>query len=95
MAITKQTIEYVAGLARLNLGEEEKTRLTGEMQDIIRYFDKLNELDTSGIIPKEHVIPINNVFREDVAAKSYDRDEILANAPSIEEGGLKVPKIVE
>jgi aspartyl-tRNA(Asn)/glutamyl-tRNA(Gln) amidotransferase subunit C len=95
MKVTRETIEYVAGLARLNLTPEEEARLTTDMESIISYVDKLNELDTEGIEPMEHVIPIRNVLREDVAEKSYDREKILANAPSGEDGCFKVPKVVE
>lgn len=95
MKITRETIEHVANLARLNLTEQEKEKLTIEMANIISYVDKLNELDTSGISPTAHVIPIKNVFREDKVEKSYDRDKMLANAPSHEDGCFKVPKIVE
>ena len=95
MKVTRETIEHVANLARLNLTEKEKEKLTSEMGHIIAHFDKLNELDTSNIKPMEHVIPIKNVFREDRTDKSYDRDKILANAPSQEDGCFKVPKIVE
>jgi aspartyl-tRNA(Asn)/glutamyl-tRNA(Gln) amidotransferase subunit C len=65
------------------------------MGSIISYVDKLNELDTSGIHPTAHVMPINNVFREDEACCSYDREKVLANAPSQEDGCFKVPKVVE
>ncbi len=93
--ITKEQVEHVAKLARLNLTEAEKERLTGEMENIIAFADKLNELDTSGIEPTAHVIPIQNVFREDVVKPSFDREKILANAPTKEDGCYKVPKIVE
>lgn len=95
MKVTRKTIEHVANLARLNLTEQQKEKLTIEMEDIISYVDKLNELDTSNIKPMEHVIPIKNVLREDRSEKSYDREKILANAPSSEDGCFKVPKIVE
>lgn len=95
MKITRETIEHVANLARLNLTELEKEKLTTEMASIISYVDKLNELDTSGILPTAHVIPIKNVFREDKVEKSYDREKILANAPSHEDGCFKVPKVME
>ena len=95
MNITKETIEHVANLARLNLTEQEKDKLTTEMADIISWVDKLNELDTAGVEPKAHVIPIHNVFREDKKEESYDRDSILANAPVKEDGCFKIPKIVE
>lgn len=95
MKVTRQTIEHVANLARLNLTEEEKERLTKEMAGILEYVDKLDELDTSDVVPKEHVIPIRNVFREDRVERSYDREKILANAPWSDDGCFKVPKVVE
>lgn len=95
MKVTRETIEHVAGLARLNITEEEKDKFTLDMENILSYVDKLNELDTSGVKPMEHVIPLKNVLREDKVEKSCDRDIILANAPSREEGCIKVPKVVE
>lgn len=95
MKVTKETIEHVANLARLNLSEEEKERLTVEMENIISYVDKLNELDTAGIEPTQHVLSIKNVFRKDEKGASFNRDKILSNAPSEENGCFKVPKVVE
>lgn len=95
MKVTRDTIEHIAGLARLNITETEKDKLTKEMENIISYVDKLNELDTSGLKPMEHVIPLKNVLRDDKVARSYDRAAILANAPSSEDGCFKVPKVVE
>jgi aspartyl-tRNA(Asn)/glutamyl-tRNA(Gln) amidotransferase subunit C len=95
MKITKETIEHVANLARLNLTEQEKEKLTIEMASILSYVDKLNELDTTDIEPRSHVLPMKNVFREDITASSYDREKILQNSPSQEDGCFKVPKVVE
>lgn len=95
MKITRETIEYVANLARLNLSENEKEKLTEDMADIITYVDKLNELDTSNVEPTSHVMLIRNIFREDKVEKSYDREKIIANAPASENGCFKVPKVVE
>lgn len=95
MKITSETIEHVANLARLNLSEGEKERLTAEMANIIAYVDKLNELDTSEVPPTSHVKPISNIFREDIVEKSFDREKMLANAPSQDNGCFKVPKVVE
>ena len=95
MKITKETIEHVANLARLNLSEQEKDKLTTEMESIISYVDKLNELDTSSVQPTSHVLPVKNVFREDKVENSYDREKILKNAPAQEDGCFKVPKVVE
>lgn len=95
MKITGETITHVANLARLNISEQEKERLTKEMGNILAYVDKLNELDTSNVEPTAHVMPIKNVLREDEIKESYQRDKILANATSQDEGCFKVPKIVE
>jgi aspartyl-tRNA(Asn)/glutamyl-tRNA(Gln) amidotransferase subunit C len=95
MKVTQEITEHVAALARLNLTRQEKEKLTRNMENIISYVDKLNELDTSNVKPKEHVIPISNVLRKDRAEKSYDRERILANAPSRENGCFKVPNAVE
>jgi aspartyl-tRNA(Asn)/glutamyl-tRNA(Gln) amidotransferase subunit C len=65
------------------------------MASILEYVDKLNELDTSNVEPTSHVMPVKNVFREDRTENSYDREKILANAPSTEDGCFKVPKVVE
>jgi aspartyl-tRNA(Asn)/glutamyl-tRNA(Gln) amidotransferase subunit C len=95
MKVTKETIEHVANLARLNISEAEKEKLTSEMENIISYVDKLNELDTSNVKPMEHVIPIRNVLREDRVTGSIDREKLLRSAPVHEEGCYKVPKVVE
>lgn len=95
MKITMDTIEHIADLARLNLTEEEKSKLIFDMEKIISYMDKLNELDTSKVKPTDHVIVMRNVFREDVVKPSYPREKILENAPSKEDGFFKVPKVVE
>lgn len=95
MKVTKETIEHAADLARLNISEAEKEKFTSEMEKIISYVDKLNELDTTNVKPMEHVIPMQNVLREDVVTDSFDRDELLKSAPSHENGCYKVPKVVE
>jgi aspartyl-tRNA(Asn)/glutamyl-tRNA(Gln) amidotransferase subunit C len=95
MKISKDTVEYVANLAKLDLSEEEKNRLMLDMERIISFFDKISNLDTSEISPTDHVIPVKNVFRDDKACNSYDREEMLKNAPSKEKGYFKVPRIIE
>jgi hypothetical protein len=62
MKISKDTVEYVANLAKLDLSEEEKNRLMLDMERIISFFDKISNLDTSEISPTDHVIPVKNVF---------------------------------
>lgn len=95
MKITREQVEHVAHLARLNLTEEEKDQMTLDMEAIIEFADQINLLDISDIKATAHVIPINNVFRKDVAAPSMDREKLLKNAPSQENGCFSVPKVVE
>jgi len=95
MKVTMENIEHVANLARLNLTDDEKRMLTSQMEEIVSYVDKLNELDTSEVEQTAHVMPLKNIFREDRVQESYDREKILANAPSQEDGCFKVPKVVE
>ncbi len=94
MTLSIQEVQHVALLARLNLGEEEKEKYAEQLGSILQYADKLNELDTEGVEPLDHILPVFNVFREDKVIPGPDREEILANAPLVEEGQYKVPKII-
>jgi len=95
MKITREEVEHVAHLARLNLTEEEKIQMTRDMEAIIGFADQINALEIGDVIPTAHVIPINNVFRDDVARPSMDREKLLRNAPNQENGCFSVPKVVE
>ena len=95
MKISKEEVLHVAKLARLKLSDAEAEALSVDMENIIGFANKLNELDTEGVVPTAHAIPMSNAFREDVVKPSYDRDAMLANAPSAEDGGYTVPKVVE
>jgi len=95
MKITKQEVEHVAKLARLELAEREKESLTDQLSNILTYVEKLNELDTKGVEPTSHVLDINNVMRDDVHQDSLSQDRALANAPEKAAGHYKVPKIIE
>lgn len=94
MALSMGEVEHVALLARLHLSEREKTLFAEQLGFILDYAAKLNELDTEGIQPLEHVLPVANVFREDEVQASPPREEMLANGPLVEEGQYKVPKII-
>lgn len=95
MKITKAEVDAVALLARLELTPEETETFTGQMDAILAYVDKLNELDTAGIVPTAHAVPMENAFRDDVATDSIGIDGALANAPSRVEGFFRVPKVIE
>ncbi|GMQ56872.1 Asp-tRNA(Asn)/Glu-tRNA(Gln) amidotransferase subunit GatC [Vallitalea sediminicola] len=95
MKITKEQVEHVANLARLNLTEEEKEQMTTDMEVIIEFANRINEINIDNINPTAHIIPINNVFREDIVNPSFSRDELLSNAPNRANGCFSVPRIVE
>ena len=95
MSITMQDVEHVANLARLNLSAEEKEQFAGQLNAILKYADKLNELDTSNIEPTSHVLPLANVMREDEVRPSWPIEQVLANAPDEEDGHFKVPAVLE
>lgn len=95
MKITKEEVEHVARLARLELSDAEKETLTGQMDAILAYVEKLNELDTANVVPTAHAVPMENAFREDVVRPSIGADNALANAPARAEGFFRVPKVIE
>jgi aspartyl-tRNA(Asn)/glutamyl-tRNA(Gln) amidotransferase subunit C len=94
MALTPEEVLHVANLARLSLAPEEIELFTRQLNDILAYVEKLQELDTTGVKPLAHVIPVSNVFREDAVREGLDRDTALANAPVREEGAFVVPRII-
>lgn len=88
-------IDDVSLLSRLKLSDTEKELFAGQLNKIIEYTEKLNELDTSGVEPTAHILPMKNVFREDKLRNSLPPDKALQNAPHREDGFYKVPKIIE
>lgn len=95
MKITKEEVEYVAHLARLDFSEEEKVKFTAQLNDILMYMDKLNEVDTSGIGPMSHAIALQNAFRDDTVKDSLTQDISLSNAPEAKGPFFRVPKVIE
>jgi len=91
----KMDIEKVARLARLELSEEERETFGNQMEQILTYMEQLNRLDTTGVEPVSHAVPIYNVFREDEVKPSIPQEEVLAIAPDEEDGHFKVPRIIE
>lgn len=95
MKISREEVEHVARLARLALQPDELEALTGEMDAILGYVDKLNELETSGIVPTAHAVPMENAFREDQERPSIGIDRARQNAPATSGSCFKVPKVIE
>lgn len=95
MKISREEVEHVARLARLALEPAELEALTGQMDAILGYVDKLNELDTEGIVPTAHAVPMENAFREDLVTPSIGIERAQQNAPSTDGACFKVPKVIE
>ena|SRR5215831_3966324 len=93
--ITPQQVRHVALLARLSLSPEEEDRIRANMDEILDYIDKLNELLTEGIEPTAQVGDAGVPTRTDAVTNHPDAEAMLANAPARERGYFKVPKIVE
>jgi aspartyl-tRNA(Asn)/glutamyl-tRNA(Gln) amidotransferase subunit C len=94
MAVTPEEVIKIANLAGLSFTSEEVDRLTHELNRILEYMDKLNELDTVGVEPLHHVLDMKNVFRQDEVRPSLPREQILSNAPDAVDGYFRVPKVI-
>jgi len=92
--ITKKEVEYVAKLAKLEFNEREKEEFTSQLNSILDYFKKLNELDTEKVEPTAYVISMPNLLNEDKIKPSLLREEVLSNSKYIKKGYFKVPKIM-
>ena len=92
--IDDETMENVCILAKLSLSEEEKEKAKAEMQKMLDYVEKLDELDTSEVEPMSHIFQDENVFREDVVTNGGNKEAMLANAPKAKEGQYQVPKTI-
>jgi aspartyl-tRNA(Asn)/glutamyl-tRNA(Gln) amidotransferase subunit C len=95
MKIKISDVEHVARLARLELTEAEKNLFAGQMDAIIGYVEKIKELDTDGVMPTSHAVPMENAFREDEVKPSIGVIRALENAPQRVESFFKVPKVIE
>lgn len=95
MEITESLMIYLEELSRLNLTGDEKQRTQKDLNAILKYMDKLNELDTNGVEPSSHAIPMVNVFRDDIVTNKDGRERMLENAPNRSNGAFRVPKILE
>lgn len=95
MKITRNEVEHVARLARLELSDSELDTFTAQMDGILAYVEKLKALDTEGIVPTSHAVPMENAFRPDQPVDSIGVEAALANAPLRAESFFRVPKVIE
>lgn len=93
--VTREDVAYVARLCRINLDERDLDAFVPPIQEILAYVEKLNELDTDGIDPTPHVLPLRNVTAEDTTVLSVPREEALQSAPETSDGFFHVPPVIE
>jgi len=94
MSVTKKDVEEIAELAKLKFNDEELQNFTVQMNEILTYMDKLNELDTENVKPLSHPVEQVNIFREDKLKKSVSTEEALKNSPDKTDQHFKVPKVI-
>lgn len=94
MSVTIKDLEKIAQLARLTLKDEEKGKFLEQVNQILKYVEKLNEVNTEGVEPLSHSLDLVNVMRKDVEKPSLTQEEALKNAPEKNEAFFRVPKVV-
>ena len=95
MPIDREAVDHVARLARLDLSDETKERMQVELSAILTHAERIQSLDLDGVEPTSHPVPLTNVMRDDVVTGCLSQAEALANAPEVEDGRFKVPRIIE
>ena len=95
MKITKQEVQHVAELARLEIAEADVERFARTLADILEHAESLGRVDTADVPPTAHAVEISNAFRQDVVAKHLENEAALGNAPESEAGSFVVPKVIE
>jgi aspartyl-tRNA(Asn)/glutamyl-tRNA(Gln) amidotransferase subunit C len=93
--ISERDVTHIAALSRLKLSDTEAAMFGRQLNDILSYIEKLNELDTVDIEPTSHILPLKNVYRQDRTEAPLDREAALSNAPDKTERFYKVARIIE
>lgn len=95
MGLTREEVLHIAHLARVGLSDEEVAKFQEQLSDILEHFETLRELDTQDVPPTSHPLPLESVMRPDEVCPSLPREELLANAPLVEDGALRVRAVLE
>lgn len=95
MSISVEEVRYIARLARLQVAPGEEERIAAQMSRILDYVDQLKELDTEGVAPMSHVLPLQNVVREDAVRPRITHEDALRSAPDADEDFFRVPRVIE
>ncbi|MSQ27653.1 MAG: Asp-tRNA(Asn)/Glu-tRNA(Gln) amidotransferase subunit GatC [Dehalococcoidia bacterium] len=93
--LTSDEVRHIAKLARVGMTDADIERLQTQLSNILEHFEALRELDTEGIEPTGHAMPMSNVMREDQAEASLPAADVMANAPHAEEGAFRVRAVLE
>lgn len=93
--INEERIKHVEDLAEVSLTEEERKSLAEDLDRIIDYVNKLQELDTDDVEPLRHILEVENVLREDKKGETLDHEEVFKNAPAEERNFFRVPKVID
>ena len=92
--MTIDDVRHVAKLARLALPEEKLQKLTGQLESILLYLDKIGEVDVAGVEPMAHALPVKNVLRDDTPEPGLTLEQVLRNASETDGPFFKVPKVI-
>lgn len=95
MEITREQAQYIAKLAKLRFDGEELDRMALDMESILNFARQINAIDIGDAPPMEHVLPLQNVLRDDSEPVSFPREALLQNAPEQLDGCFTVPKVIE
>ena len=95
MSLTPEEVKHIARLARVGLSEDEVARFQVQLSEILEYFERLREVDTEKLPPTAHTLAMHNVMRDDEPQPSFDKEEVLANAPQREDDLFRVRAILE
>lgn len=95
MALTREEVLHIAWLARVGLSEEDVAKFQEQLSDILDHFQTLQALDTEGVEPTSHPLPLESVMRADETRPSLAREDVLANAPLADEGAFRVRAVLE
>jgi aspartyl-tRNA(Asn)/glutamyl-tRNA(Gln) amidotransferase subunit C len=95
MKLDREVVLHIAKLARVDLSEAEIETFSEQLSEIITHFDVLKSVDTEGVEPTAHTLPLRNIFADDVSRPSMPREDVLALAPNTEDGYLRVRAVLE
>ena len=95
MAVSEKDVHYIAQLARIHLSEQDTQNFTAQLDSILEYIHTLNKVDTQNIQPTAHILPVQNVFREDTSRHNENAQMAVEQAPALDDNLYQVPPVIE